>query len=779
MNRTLLGALAPALLAGAAGAQTQDLSPLQIVPVQTIQTGATPLVAGKSTMVRVPVNLSEALGAGEQVDGILRLFDSSGAELPFSPVYSANGPLALPLAPIPNNLDDTLNFVFVAPELTGVTLAAEVNPTGPGQLPESDYSNNGLTLVVDFICKGIPEVLYVPIDYRPSGGPTPNLPDPALIEPGVGDNFIQAIFPGKYWEYRPADVPSKLWTSSLSSTGSSLLNSLFQDYQTLNPKPDYVYGWVPGSLPYNGQAQGIPGTTGMGNTQSIRHQRTFAHELGHLFGLFHISNTIGTVGVDVEHHLAITESLPVLKEPGKNDIMVPGLLTTQAWVYQNNYSFFLNSAVFQCVKAQVGPSPVERLVVTGLFDHGRDAVELEAVVAFRDTTPTPLVGEADLVLVAYAGDRVVGQLEVAAPAPQDCSGHGALEPVAPFGAVLSTVVPAAEITRLEVLDARTGALRTAMDASAAAPTVTATAKVEAGRLVASWAGADADGDALTYYVRYSHDGQRVVPVLTGTTATDLSLDLTGIAAPEAGAWVEVLATDGLDTTRARVALAAPKFLTGNAPTSHILSPDSGKSFQRGATVILHASGWDLEDRALSGASIQWTSDLDGAIATGRLTSVADLSLGTHTLTVTATDSRGLTATDTAVVTITDRPLPGALCQADLGSGGPGSSLLEVCGGDLSTGTTADANLSGGPASQPLWLVAGATNSPTALFGGTLLPVPAALIVGGSTDASGSWTFAGIPGGLGPATLYAQVVLLDPAQAGGFGLSNAVQVDFLP
>ena len=116
---------------------------------------------------------------------------------------------------------DTLNFVFVAPELTGVTLAAEVNPTGPGQLPESDYSNNGLTLVVDFICKGIPEVLYVPIDYRPSGGPTPNLPDPALIEPGVGDNFIQAIFPGKYWEYRPADVPSKLWTSSLSGTGSS------------------------------------------------------------------------------------------------------------------------------------------------------------------------------------------------------------------------------------------------------------------------------------------------------------------------------------------------------------------------------------------------------------------------------------------------------------------------------------------------------------------------------------------------------------------------------
>ena len=782
MNQTILRAAAPALLAGLASAQSLDMSVNQVHVTQAIQTGSTQLVAGKSTMARVPVFLNEALGAGEVVDGILRLYDATGAELPDSPIYSTNGPLALPTSPAPANLDDTLNFIFIAPDLTGVTIEVEVNPAGPGQLGESDYANNTHSEVgVNFVCKRVPECIYVPIDYRPSGG-GPNLPDPAMIEPGVGDNFIQGIYPGPDWDYRPADVPSKLWTSSLSGTGSSLLNSLFVDYQALNPKPDFIYGWVPGSLPYNGMAQGIPGKTGIGNTQAIRHQRTFAHELGHLFGLSHNTNDIDQIGVDVEHHLAITESLPVIKIKSKKDIMAAGLLTQQAWVWGSNYNFFLNHSIFQCAAAKAGPSGEERLVVTGLFDHGRDTVELDNLVAFTGTTPTFPEAGIDLQLVAYAGGQEVGRAAVSAPRPVDCSESGALEPIAPFGAVLATSVPASAVDRLEVIDARTGALRTQVTKSASAPVVqVASPTIEEGQLKVSWSASDADGDGLRHFLRYSPNGERVVPVLTGTTETRAALDLDSIPAPAAGAWLEVLSTDGLSTTSVRqpIVLTGAKLLTGAVPTSHILTPDNGLTFQRGATVVLHASGWDLEDRSLTGASVQWTSNLDGPIAQGRVTAVADLSVGTHVLTVTASDSGGQTATDTATVTITDRPLPGAVCQSDLGSGGPGSSQLEVCGGDLSSGTTATASLTGGPAAQPLWLVVGPTSAPTPLFGGTLLPVPAAFLIGGATDGTGSWSLAGIPGGLGPATLFAQVVVIDPAQGQGFGLSNAVQVDFLP
>jgi hypothetical protein len=736
-------------------------------------------------MARVPVALNQALAPGQVVDGLLRIFDN-GVELPESPIYSTNGPLVLPLTPTPTVLDDSLNFIFIAPDSTNITLTVEVNPAGPSQLPEADFSNNSLSVPASFVCKRVPEVIYIPIDYRPSGGSIPNLPDPALYEPGVGDNFIQGIYPAADWDYRPAPVPSKLWTQSLSGTGSALLNSLDVDFQMLNPKPDFIFGWVPGSLPYNGQASGIPGNVGIGNTQTIRHQRTFAHELGHLFGLSHNTKNIDAVGIDVEHHLAITESLPVVKDQGKKDIMAAGLLTNQAWVWGSNYTYFLNHPKYQCAAAKAGPSAEERLLVAGLLDRATDTVQLTDVVTFDGTTPTFPEAGVDLWVTAYAQGREVGQVGVSANNDVDCSESGALLPIAGFVAVVPSSVPADQIERLVVTDARTGALRGELLQSASAPTAAFASVAVSGKdLRASWSASDAEGDALRFYVRYSPDGQRTVPVATGTTATDLSLDLSRVQAPGTGAWLELMATDGLRTTRVRHDLSPAaldaKLLTGAAPTTYVLTPDTNSTFQRGATVVLHSSGWDLEDRSLTGTSISWSSDKDGFLANGRVTSVADLSLGTHVITVTATDSRGQTATDTTTVTVTDRPLPGSVvvCQADLGSGGPGSSLLEVCGGDLSTGTTADVLLSGAAPGQPLWLLVGASSNPTALFGGTLLPVPTLALIPGSTDASGDWTLSGVPGGMGPASLFTQAVYLDAAQGQGFGISNAVRIDLLP
>ncbi|MDF1799754.1 MAG: hypothetical protein P1V81_11305 [Planctomycetota bacterium] len=772
------------LAAGAASAQTLDLSLNQVHVTQTIQTGTTTLVAGKSTMVRVPVFTNQALAPGETVDGVLRIFDN-GVELPGSPIYSTNGPLALPLTPSPLNLDDTLNFIFIAPSSSNITLDVEVNPAGPGQLAETSFANNThVEGPLSFVCKDTPEVIYIPIDYRPSGGPTPNLPDPALIEPGVGDNFIQGIYPGSDWEYRPADVPSKLWTSSLSGSGSALLSSLNVDYQMLNPKPDFIYGWVNGSLPYNGQAIGIPGTVGIGNTQPIRHQRTFAHELGHLFGRSHNSQNIDTIGVDIEHHLAITESLPVIKNKSKKDIMAAGLLTNQAWVWSTNYNFFLNHAAFQCAAAKVGPAIEDRLVIGGVFNHATGTVELNDVVAFDGTTPTFPEGGTDLILAAFADGRQVGKVGVTANGNVDCSETGALDPTSGFAAVVGTSVPASAIERITVTDARTGqVIGTLLQSSTAPAAALSSVQVDGSELRAEWSGSDADGDAVRYYLRYSPDGQRTFPVATGTDATELTLDLTRVQRPGAGAWIELLASDGLNTTRDRQPIAAPKFLMGAVPTTYILTPDNNTTFQKGATVVLHSSGWDLEDRGLTGASITWSSDLDGAIGTGRVTSVSDLSVGTHVLTVSAVDSGSQLATDTTTVTITDRVLPGGgttpTCQPDIGLAGPGSAVLAICGGDLSTGTSVTATLTGAAPSQVLWVGVSNSSNPTAMFGGTLVSFPAQFVFPGATDAGGSWSMGPIAGGGGPSTLFVQAVYVDPAQTAGFGISNAVQMNYLP
>lgn len=49
---------------------------------------------------------------------------------------------------------------------------------------------------------------------------------------------------------------------------------------------------------------------------------------------------------------------------------------------------------------------------------------------------------------------------------------------------------------------------------------------------------------------------------------------------------------------------------------------------------------DAEDGSLTGTALVWTSSLDGAIGTGTSFSKNDLSIGVHTITLTATDSDG-------------------------------------------------------------------------------------------------------------------------------------------
>src|SRR5262249_5681176 len=116
---------------------------------------------------------------------------------------------------------------------------------------------------------------------------------------------------------------------------------------------------------------------------------------------------------------------------------------------------------------------------------------------------------------------------------------------------------------------------------------------------------------------------------------------------------------------------------------------------------------------------------------------------------------------------------------NLGFGGPGTSSLSMCGGDLSSGTTADLQLTGAPANEPAFLIAGLVNAPVPLKGGTLVPFPWTLLVSLVTDGTGQVLLPGIAGGGGPLTVFAQFVVTDPAQTLGYGFSNALKIDFLP
>ncbi|MEP6731647.1 MAG: PKD domain-containing protein [bacterium] len=94
-----------------------------------------------------------------------------------------------------------------------------------------------------------------------------------------------------------------------------------------------------------------------------------------------------------------------------------------------------------------------------------------------------------------------------------------------------------------------------------------------------------------------------------------------------------------------------------SPIAAIASPADNASFTRGVPVTFSGSGTDPESGALTGAALVWTSSRDGAIGTGASFSIATLSAGTHTITLTATDPQGAVGTSTRSITITPNQPP--------------------------------------------------------------------------------------------------------------------------
>jgi hypothetical protein len=87
------------------------------------------------------------------------------------------------------------------------------------------------------------------------------------------------------------------------------------------------------------------------------------------------------------------------------------------------------------------------------------------------------------------------------------------------------------------------------------------------------------------------------------------------------------------------------------PAVTLSAPANGANFSIGETIIFTGSATDPEDGALSGTSLVWTSNLDGQIGTGGSLTRNDLSAGSHTITLTATDSKGGTGTQSITITV--------------------------------------------------------------------------------------------------------------------------------
>ncbi|MEM7813796.1 MAG: tandem-95 repeat protein [Candidatus Aenigmatarchaeota archaeon] len=93
----------------------------------------------------------------------------------------------------------------------------------------------------------------------------------------------------------------------------------------------------------------------------------------------------------------------------------------------------------------------------------------------------------------------------------------------------------------------------------------------------------------------------------------------------------------------------------DAPVAEIASPPDFSTFEPGEMIDFMGTGADVEDGSLGGDSLVWTSSIDGNFGNGTSVSISTLSLGAHTITLTARDSGGATGEDVIYITIAVAP----------------------------------------------------------------------------------------------------------------------------
>lgn len=327
--------------------------------------------------------------------------------------------------------------------------------------------------------------------------------------------------------------------------------------------------------------------------------------------------------------------------------MGSGAKQNQNWITRDIWVRLFDGFDPAVKASSVEPQAARRFVsFLGEVD-GKDAVTLEPWYSFTstqanvDTTGSLFVRAVDatgrtLSTTAFTFDTTVA------------------EPIPGFDhTVFQGVIAYPDATTKFEIVRGTTVLRT-VNASRNAPVVTITSPRAGdrptGEAKVTWTATDADGDRISTRVDYSPDnGKTWLEVEPEAEGSEVTLDFSELPGTgRAEAIFRVTSTDGINATQA----TSPAFtVAAKAPIAELLWPPVYSETQRGAAVFLYGEGLDLLDDVIIDDKVVWTSDRDGAIGKGALIETTKLSQGTHTITMTVTNSLGLKATATLTVVV--------------------------------------------------------------------------------------------------------------------------------
>jgi hypothetical protein len=165
----------------------------------------------------------------------------------------------------------------------------------------------------------------------------------------------------------------------------------------------------------------------------------------------------------------------------------------------------------------------------------------------------------------------------------------------------------------------------------------------------TWQGLDLDGDPLVYTLFYSNDGGLNWSLLQGNlTTTSYTVDVNSMAGGS-DVRFRVVATDGINTAVDETDQAIT--IPNQPPVPTIFNPGNGTYTPPGGLVVLQGSAMDMEDGSLTDGSLVWSSDRQGELGVGTSVPLNTLEPGQHIITLTATDSYGISAHTSVLINI--------------------------------------------------------------------------------------------------------------------------------
>lgn len=476
-----------------------------------------------------------------------------------------------------------------------------------------------------------------------------------------------------WWEKNIGDLSTKDGRDELFSTIKERMNNSSRDYHS-------VIAMLPCSTDLYENANGWGFIGSPGGIVRTCSNSTLTHEIAHNWlpadsfdapDKDHDPSNSGDDGLWVGPEMKLKLNKANILNVGSNDPWVSPESYTA--LYENNS--LTNSKINSNMPKQVVASNAQSngVRITGWFDDQGELIvrPLTTVNASAFTSNDP---DGNYIIEFLdATENVVDSFRFSPPLVYE---HDIAPSPGPFGLTVPTpesfesiVFRPADASKTTSASMITNQVRT-ITVSENAPTVTLNSpsggEVADGNLTIDWIGNDPDEDAISYTIEYSNDGTNFEMISTLLSGESYELD-TSLLPGSTTASIRIIATDGYNTT---VVNSAEFEVTTKSPDPTIMSPDANSGAPIGAPVSFEGEAYDLEDRNIPEEMLTWSSDIDGALGTGVGFSTTQLSAGTHTITLSATDSNDNTAIESitfSVVNTTPNAPANVIAEARDGS----------------------------------------------------------------------------------------------------------------